>query len=377
MTQKVLKRDVVSYVHDMHPVHVTASGLAKVIGVNHFGDAPLAAEFESRWKMFDNASFVKAFDNGVGRPIACTKAVDRVFPASRGLLQHARQVGSTSDGIQAVRAAAGELQKQVQVLSQLALLPGLRTTESETDTSTDDDASESDIEDAASESETDTTTDGGTSESEADPSTDEDDSESDIEIVTLFEADDQASPTDAALVDEATKRLVEEIDRHVITSYGVSQESSAIQQYETMTGIKVTGVDETKTKEVLPSVYVAGRVDGMQDGAVVEVKNRTNRLFTRVYPYENVQVQAYMQMFDVEEAIMVECLRRGVDDCDINIINIRRDDGWWQQEVLPKLAAFASLYRDVVLHHEAAARYASLDKLEREMWLRSQIVGSR
>ena len=55
------------------------------------------------------------------------------------------------------------------------------------------------------------------------------------------------------------------------------------------------------------NIIIRGKIDGMNDGYVVETKNRTKRLFNMIPDYEKVQLNAYMFMTGKEKALHIEC----------------------------------------------------------------------
>lgn len=85
---------------------------------------------------------------------------------------------------------------------------------------------------------------------------------------------------------------------------------------------------------------VTGKIDRIEvcpDGSrtLVEIKNRTNRLFRRVVEYENIQIQVYLQMLGLVRARLVEQYNSQVASHDVE-----RDDEMWENEILPKLNEF-------------------------------------
>lgn len=51
---------------------------------------------------------------------------------------------------------------------------------------------------------------------------------------------------------------------------------------------------------------VCGKIDGVIDGGILEIKNRQNRIFHSVPQYERVQVQMYMHMYEYETATLIQ-----------------------------------------------------------------------
>lgn len=171
---------------------------------------------------------------------------------------------------------------------------------------------------------------------------------------------------------EDEKRLVDDtVKRNLYTTYGNLQEHAMLEHIKTRLGIRCRP-DPTFYKKPggyarggVPW-YIGGKIDALsEDGTtVIELKNRVNRLFNKAPFYEVIQVQTYLQLLDVQQGLLVECLKtnknkppgeqpvQGVHSfCDpedetgdkrvmVNVIELKRDDDLWNATVAPKLAAF-------------------------------------
>jgi RecB family exonuclease len=85
---------------------------------------------------------------------------------------------------------------------------------------------------------------------------------------------------------------------------------------------------------------VTGKIDRIEerdDGSriLVEIKNRTNRLFRRVVEYEMIQVQVYLQMLGLLRARLVEQYNNQVLSHEI-----MRDEELWANVIVPGLEEF-------------------------------------
>jgi hypothetical protein len=94
-----------------------------------------------------------------------------------------------------------------------------------------------------------------------------------------------------------------------------------------------------------------GKIDRLQveeDGTktLIEIKNRVNRLFYKVKDYENIQVQCYLQLLDLERAKLIEHYKK--EDA-LNTLLIVRDRDMWEGVIRPKLVEFCkTLYTALV-----------------------------
>lgn len=94
-----------------------------------------------------------------------------------------------------------------------------------------------------------------------------------------------------------------------------------------------------ETKEY--KVYLGGKCDGVTtwngQKTIVEIKNRINRLFHKIPEYEKVQMYAYMYIFDLQNAILVENYNQ-----ESNIIECKFDHQEWQDIVKTLESTFYS-----------------------------------
>ena len=90
------------------------------------------------------------------------------------------------------------------------------------------------------------------------------------------------------------------------------------------------------------SYEIVGRIDRYQlkeDGTkvLVEIKNRTRRLFNKLAGYENVQVQTYLQMLGLTEARLIEQFNNERKSYAIDL-----DEEMWEKKIIPGLKEFCS-----------------------------------
>jgi hypothetical protein len=210
--------------------------------------------------------------------------------------------------------------------------------------------------------------------------------------------DDLARGLRAVPLPDEDRRLVDDVlKRNLYTSYGNVQEQKVLEYVNDTLGIachpdpvfykKQQGCARTRAGAELPW-FVGGKIDAIDSGRslLIEIKNRVNRLFYRVPFYEQVQVQAYLHLLDLDRGVLVECLKvrrpagdpgddpggdaardrapqpdapapapaRVLDpDTTVNVIPIHRDRQLWDSEIVPKLAGFvdflAALLDDTAL----------------------------
>ena len=89
------------------------------------------------------------------------------------------------------------------------------------------------------------------------------------------------------------------------------------------------------------------RIDIQEDGTktLIEIKNRARKLFGEVKEYEEVQVQAYLQLLNLTQAKLVEQYPK---TNSMNVFSIQRDQERWDTELFPKLVAFCQSSEETI-----------------------------
>jgi hypothetical protein len=150
---------------------------------------------------------------------------------------------------------------------------------------------------------------------------------------------------------ELKSTLKETVKGSTNTNYGIKNENKGISEYSSITGervyeypkfVKMPLFDDTLLNL---SVIMGGRVDGVtldSEGninKVIEVKNRTARLFYTLRDYEKVQTLIYMKLFNLENLDLIEILRKD-DKIESNIINIDFDSEFWEEQILQRIKIY-------------------------------------
>ena len=85
---------------------------------------------------------------------------------------------------------------------------------------------------------------------------------------------------------------------------------------------------------------IGGRIDGFRDGMLIEIKNRKNYIFDPLPIYDYIQIQAYMQLLEVNSATVIQCLTTNENQIEKKEINVQRDDFFWEQRVMKEIKIF-------------------------------------
>ena len=158
--------------------------------------------------------------------------------------------------------------------------------------------------------------------------------------------------SDAKLSATQKAEVAEHLRSKVYTTHGTRSEDTTSQKVEAEQGVKWTKDNSFYTYEVCEigdkKFVVVGKIDRIEerpDGSkvLIEIKNRTNRLFGRVVEYEMIQVQMYLQMLGLVHARLVEQYNTQVLSHDIT-----RDEEMWSNVIEPGLREFCQQFHQAV-----------------------------
>ena len=80
---------------------------------------------------------------------------------------------------------------------------------------------------------------------------------------------------------------------------------------------------------------IGGKIDGMRNNVLVEIKNRVNAIFNPIPQYDLVQIHCYMHLLNVDHAIIIQCLNDQRQETPVKF-----DAHFWTDEILPGLESF-------------------------------------
>jgi hypothetical protein len=150
--------------------------------------------------------------------------------------------------------------------------------------------------------------------------------------------------SDANLSEEKKAEVISHITSTVYTSHGTRSEDQTATKVTEDTGARLVRDNSFYNHEICVigrrTFVICGKIDRIEekpDGSrvLVEIKNRTNRLFRRVVDYEMVQIQVYLQMLGLVHARLVEQYNNQVESHDVD-----RDEELWANVIMPGLKEF-------------------------------------
>lgn len=164
------------------------------------------------------------------------------------------------------------------------------------------------------------------------------------ETVAVFDEAKDRINSDPKLSQAQKNEIISHLQTQVYTSHGIRSEDKTSDKVEDDESVKLIRDNSFYTFPVCTiddvTYSVVGKIDRLEerpDGSrtLVEIKNRTRGLFNRVYDYEAIQIQTYLQMLDLEDARLVEQYNN-----QVNSMPVKRDREMWDQVIVPGLKAF-------------------------------------
>lgn len=160
------------------------------------------------------------------------------------------------------------------------------------------------------------------------------------EVTKIFEKARVQIQADTSLTTTQKAEVTEHVRSKVYTTHGIRSEDKTSDKVEADEKTRLIRDESFYQLNIWENFQIVGRIDRIEeksDGSrvLVEIKNRTRRLFQKVPEYEYIQIQTYLQMLGLQQARHVEQFNNQVNSTDIS-----RDDEFWERDVLPALIQF-------------------------------------
>lgn len=184
------------------------------------------------------------------------------------------------------------------------------------------------------------------------------------------------------LTKDEKETLKTAMDGYTSKKFGTIREVNALDIYRKIYKNEkiITGID-SKSKKVFRDgdieLWLISKVDAMNDERVViEIKNRMYKLFNEVREYEWLQVQTYLDVYDLDRALLVEYLNDSgaADEADNMKVNkIERDRKFWDEVVLAELWQYFSVLLKIIMNVDLMTEYMSLSENEQNEFIKKMI----
>ena len=119
------------------------------------------------------------------------------------------------------------------------------------------------------------------------------------------------------------------INGHINKKRGIVNENKIINNYEKKNNIKITENNSKLYKMKLFTIdkydiYVCGKIDGVLDNTLIEIKNRRNRLFEFIPIYEQIQTEIYFRLTNLENGKLIQ----NYNDTTSEFLIYKNEDLW-------------------------------------------------
>lgn len=139
--------------------------------------------------------------------------------------------------------------------------------------------------------------------------------------------------------------LTKFITKDINTNRGTMNENRIIQKYNKRHLTTITHnnsqlykyplVDIKAANGILYKLHISAKIDGLQDNTLIEVKDRRNRLFSKIPEYEKIQIEVYLRILNLRTAKLVQNFNNTSSELSYNT-----DDVLWQF-IIHKLLHFS------------------------------------
>lgn len=164
------------------------------------------------------------------------------------------------------------------------------------------------------------------------------------ETMKVFQIAQAKVNSDPKLNEQQKSDIIEHIRSGVYTAHGTRKEDATASKVASEEGARLTRDNSFYNYEICTigdhNFVVTGKIDRIEehpDGSktLIEIKNRTSRLFNTVVEYEMIQIQVYLQMLGLLHARLVEQHNDQMASHPID-----RDEEMWINEIVPGLEKF-------------------------------------
>ena len=134
---------------------------------------------------------------------------------------------------------------------------------------------------------------------------------------------------DTVLDKNNTKEIKEYMNGFVNKKRGIKNEDNIIQQYSKKHKKNITHNNSKLYKTKLFTLdnndfYICGKIDGIENDELIEVKNRKNKLFSFIPEYEQIQIEIYFRLTNLKKGKLIQ----NYND-EQSIILIEQNDDLW------------------------------------------------
>jgi hypothetical protein len=178
------------------------------------------------------------------------------------------------------------------------------------------------------------------------------------------------------LAEEDKKEVRKIVEGYTNKRFGTIREINAIDFYKEKYDVEVITKIDQRSKKILTidgvELWVISKLDGMKmDGTVIEIKNRIYKLFDEVREYEWLQVQAYLHVYGLPKAELVEFLQNSGGTMKIN--QVEKDDTYWNEILLKILGDYFRVFLKIIGNDAKIKKYMKFGETEQNEYIKKLV----
>ena len=182
--------------------------------------------------------------------------------------------------------------------------------------------------------------------------------------------------TSSALAEEDKKEVRKIVEGYTNKRFGTIREVNALDFYKEKYNVEVITKIDQRSKKILTidgtELWVISKLDGMKmDGTVIEIKNRIYKLFDEVREYEWLQVQAYLHVYGLPKAELVEFLQNSGGTMKIN--EVKKDETYWNDILLKILEDYFRVFLKIIKNEEKIRKYMKFGETEQNEYIKKLV----
>ena len=182
--------------------------------------------------------------------------------------------------------------------------------------------------------------------------------------------------TSSALAEEDKKEVRKIVEGYTNKKFGTIREVNALDFYREKYNVEVITKIDQRSKKILTidgtELWVISKLDGMKmDGTVIEIKNRIYKLFDEVREYEWLQVQAYLHVYGLPKAELVEFLQNSGGTMKIN--NVEKDETYWNEVLIKILGDYFRVFLKIIKNEAKIRKYMKFGETEQNEYIKKLV----
>lgn len=186
---------------------------------------------------------------------------------------------------------------------------------------------------------------------------------------------------DSSRLEGLSLHRLDKLKKHIICSFGKKHEKTIIDKYKEINElIEISDNRKFCSKTIFKCKHFDIVINGAPDyiallksqHTIIEIKNRIHSLSTSLKECDYIQLQIYLNLFEVQNGKLVEGLIADANDIQLNIFDVQRNEQEYKnicnQLVLPSIL----LYK-LITNKDMRAHFYSLNKIEKNNYISNNL----